>query len=60
MLYEAAMSLLVHTKNKIKLKTWGLKLAKKNGLKRAVVAVARKLATIMHRMLIEKREFCDQ
>ena len=32
------------------LKAWGLKIAKTRGLKRACVAVARKLAVIMHAM----------
>ena len=33
------------------LKDWGLKLRKRLGIKRAAVAVARKLAVIMHSML---------
>lgn len=57
-LYEAAQSLLITCKKKSKLKSWGLKLAKKKGRKKAIVAVARKLAVIMHRMLITKKEFC--
>lgn len=60
MLYEAAFSLLVVCKTKSKLKTWGLKLVKKKGIKKAVVAVARKLAVIMHRMLVTKTAFCPQ
>lgn len=60
MLYEAAFSLLVTCKAKSKLKTWGLKLLKKKGMKKAVVAVARKLAVIMHRMLVTKTSFCPQ
>jgi transposase len=60
MLYEAAFSLLVLCKAKSKLKTWGLKLIKKKGMKKAVVAVARKLAVIMHRMLVTKTAFCPQ
>lgn len=59
-LYEAAQSLLVISKKKSKIKTWGLKLAKKKGMKKAIVATARKLAVIMHRMLIDKTEFCYQ
>lgn len=42
------------------LRTWGLKLADrggKNAKKRAIVAVARKLATILHRMWMAKTEF---
>ncbi len=33
------------------LRSWGLKLKEKIGFKRAAVAVARKLAVIMHTML---------
>jgi len=57
-LYEAAQSLLITCKKKSKLKSWGLKLAKKKGRKKAIVALARKLAVIMHRMLVDKKEFC--
>jgi transposase len=42
------------------LRDWGLKLAQrggKNAKKRAVVAVARKLATILHRMWVTKTDF---
>jgi len=60
MLYEAALSLLVRCKEKSKLKTWGLKPVKKKGMKKAIVAVARKLAVIMHRMLVDKTEFSCQ
>ncbi len=60
MLYEAAQSLLCICKTKSKLKTWGLKLAKKKGKNKAIVAVARKLAVIMHRMLVDKTEFSCQ
>jgi transposase len=60
MLYEAALSLLVHCKEKSKLKAWGLKLVKKKGMKKAIVAVARKLAVIMHRMLVTKTVFCPR
>ena len=58
MLYEAAFSLLVRCKRSSKLKSWGMKLLKKKGLKKATVAVARKLAVIMHRILVNKTEFC--
>ena len=59
MLYEAAQVLLNICKAKSQLRTWGLKLAKKKGNKKAVVAVARKLAVIMHRMLVDKTEFAS-
>jgi len=38
-------------------KAWGLKLAKRTSMKCAMVAVARKLATILHRMWIDGSEF---
>jgi transposase len=39
------------------LKAWGIRLAKRSGLRKAKVAVARKLAVILHRMWIEGTEF---
>jgi hypothetical protein len=39
------------------LKAWGIRLAKRSGLKKARVAVARKLAVIMHRMWIDGTTF---
>jgi transposase len=39
------------------LKKWGLKLMRRKGRRRAVVAVARKLAVIMHRMWVNSTEF---
>jgi len=39
------------------LKAWGIRLAKRNGLRKAKVAVARKLAVILHRMWVDKTEF---
>jgi transposase len=40
------------------LKSWGYRLMKSNGRKRAVVAVARKLAVILHTMRGDGMEFC--
>lgn len=57
MLYEAAQSMLVVSNKHSKLKAWGMKIAKKKGNKKAIVAVARKLAVIMHKMLIDRSEF---
>lgn len=51
MLYEAAMVILTRTHADSALRNWGLKLREKIGFKRAAVAVARKLAVIMHIML---------
>ena len=39
------------------LKAWGLRLAKVRGLQRAVIAVARKLAVILHRMWVDGTDF---
>ena len=47
-LYEAANSLLGRLKRDCALRRWGLKLAAAKGHKRARVAVARKLATLLH------------
>ncbi|MDP9813999.1 error-prone DNA polymerase [Rhizobium tibeticum] len=53
LLYEAATVILTRTgaRNESTLKNWGLKLRQRLGFKRAAVAVARKLAVIMHSML---------
>jgi transposase len=39
------------------LKRWGLAIAKRRGKKRAKVAVARKIAVILHRMWIDGTSF---
>ena len=39
------------------MKAWGVRLAKRNGLRKAKVAVARKLAVILHRMWVDGTEF---
>ncbi len=57
LLVEAASALLTRCKAWSKLKAWGMKLQKKKGNRKAVVAVARKLAVIMHRMLVTKKSF---
>lgn len=51
LLYEAAVVILTRTTADSALRIWGLKLMEKIGFKRAAVAVARKLAVIMHTML---------
>jgi transposase len=56
-LYEAAHTLLTHTQRWSSLKAWGVRIAQRRGLSKATVAVARKLAVILHRMWIEKTEF---
>jgi transposase len=57
MLYEAANVLLSRTMRFSALKRWGLAVAKRRGMKRAKVAVARKIAVILHRMWIDGTSF---
>ncbi|MGY4294222.1 transposase [Bradyrhizobium sp. i1.4.4] len=56
-LYQAALALLTRTKRWSALKAWGVRVAKRRGLRRAVVAVARKLAIVMHRIWADGSEF---
>jgi len=51
-LVEAAHVLLTRKRSSCRLKRWGLKLAKKKGHGKARVAVARKLAVLLHRLWI--------
>ena len=57
LLTNAAMVLMTLTKNWSPLKAWGIKIAKKHGNKKAYMAVGRKLAVIMHRMLMTGEAF---
>jgi transposase len=56
-LYEAANVLLTRVAKWSALKAWGMRLAKRSGMAKAKVAVARKLAVILHRMWIDGSEF---
>ncbi len=56
-LFEAAGVLLTRVPKWSPLKAWGMRLAKRNGLKKAKVAVARKLAIILHRMWLDGTQF---
>ncbi len=56
-LYEAATTLLTRTTKPCALKDWGLKLAKVGGFKKARVAVARRLAVVLHAMWKTGTEF---
>ena len=56
-LYVAANSVLTRSSRWSPLKAWGMTLKKKRGHKKAVVAVARKLAVILHRLWIEETQF---
>jgi transposase len=56
-LYEAANVLLGRVKRPCALRDWGLALAERKGKKRARVAVARKLAVLLHRLWQSETEF---
>lgn len=56
-LYEAAQTLLTRSRKWSSLKAWGLKIARRSRFQVACVAVARKLAVIMHRMWIDGTDF---
>jgi len=56
-LYVAANSMLTRSGKWSPLKAWGMKIAKTRGHKKAVIAVARKLAVILHRMWIDDTPF---
>jgi hypothetical protein len=48
---------LVRSKKWSSLRAWGMKVAKHRGMPRARVAVARKLAVVLHRMWSDQTEF---
>ena len=57
MLYEAAQSMLTRTIRWSWLKAWAMKIARHRGVKKAIVALARRLAVIMHRTWVDGTEF---
>ena len=56
-LYEAAHVILTRAIKAPSLKSWAMRIAKRAGMKKAKVALARKLAVILHRMLADGRTF---
>jgi transposase len=57
MLYEAAHIMLIRTNKWSWLKAWAMQIARRCGMKKAIVALARRLAVIMHRIWIDGTEF---
>ena len=57
MLYEAAQILLVRTAKWSWLKARAMQIARRRGMKKAIVALARRLAVIMHRIWVDGTEF---
>jgi transposase len=58
MLYEAAQVMLVRSTQWSWLKAWAMQIARRRGMKKAIVALARRLAVIMHRIWADGTEFC--
>jgi transposase len=56
-LYEAAQVLLTRVTRWSALKSWGVRLAKRGSFKKACIAVARRLAIILHSMWVNGTEF---
>jgi transposase len=58
MLYEAAHSLLTHSGKWSWLTAWGVRVAQRRGMRRAIVAVARRLTVVLHRVwVVDGSEF---
>jgi transposase len=57
LLYEAANVMLTRYKGQLKLKDWALAIAKRSTMRKARIALARRLAIIMHAMLRHGTEF---
>ena len=56
-LFEAANAMLSRTVRFSALKAWALRVAGRHGMKKAKVALARKLAVVMHRMWVDGTSF---
>lgn len=57
LLFEASVTMLTRSGQWSRLKAWGVRLAQRNGFKAASVAMARKIAIVMHRMWIDGTDF---
>ncbi|MGH9808840.1 MAG: IS110 family transposase, partial [Terriglobia bacterium] len=57
LLYEAAQVMLTRVQKWSWLKAWAVNVARRRGQQKAIVALARRLAVIMHRMWIDGTEF---
>ena len=57
MLCEAAHTMLVRVAKWSWLKAWAMKIARHRGMKKAIVALARRLAVILHRIWVDGSEF---
>ena len=56
-LSEGANIMLCRVQRRFALQHWGLRIAESNGNKRARIAVARKLAVLLHSLWLNETEF---
>ncbi|WP_380872378.1 IS110 family transposase [Sphingomonas sp. DBB INV C78] len=56
-LYEAAQSMPCHSQKWSWLKAWAVRVAQRRGMRRATVALARRIAAILHRMWVDGTDF---
>lgn len=56
-LYEAAQVLLSRVSTKSALRSWGQGVAQRGGRKKAIVALARKMSIVLHRMWVDETDF---
>jgi transposase len=59
LLYEAANVMLTRYKDQLKLKDWAFAIAQRSTMRKARVALARRLAITMHAMLRDGTEFAS-
>jgi len=59
LLYEAANVMLTRYKGSLGLKDWALAISKRSNMHKARVALARRLAIIMHAMLRDGADFAS-
>lgn len=57
LLNEAAFSIIYSCKSWSRIKAWGLKIKKKKGHKKAMMAIGRKLSILMYSMLVSRKPF---
>jgi transposase len=57
MLYDAAQILLMRSTKWSWLKAWAMQIARRRRIKKAIVALARRLAVIMHPIWVDGTEF---
>lgn len=57
LLYEAAQVLLTRVKRWSPLKAWAAQVSRRRGHKKAIIALARRIAVILHRIWVDRTEF---